>query len=131
MDNSRIIWYVYFTRWMHLLYFNINANKPFVCDELFSTLSETARENRHLGNNFLECFAYQNNCVTGLYRYLDINYVNGFTIMYGEVKNKIYHTVRTVPKSNRKIAETEAKSIPLTHKDMTSHIPWYRHFNKQ
>jgi hypothetical protein len=46
-----------------------------------------------------------------------------FTIMYGEVKNKIYHTVRTVPKSNRKIAETEAKSIPLTHKDMTSHIP--------
>ena len=76
MDDSRIIWYVYFTPWMHLLYFNINANKPIVCDELFSTLLETARENKHLGNNFLECFAYRYNHVTGLYRYLDINYVN-------------------------------------------------------
>jgi hypothetical protein len=56
-------------------------------------------------------------------REIYINYVNGFTIMYGEVKNKIYHTVRTVPKSNRKIAETEAKSIPLTHIYTTTYFP--------
>ena len=43
--------------------------------------------------------------------------------MYGEMKNKIYHTVGTVPKSNREIVETEAKSTPLTHIYMTSHIP--------
>jgi hypothetical protein len=30
----------------------------------------------------------------------------------GRHKNKIYHTVRTVPKSNRKIRKTEANSIP-------------------
>jgi hypothetical protein len=30
-------------------------------------------------------------------------------------KTKKYHTVRTVPKSNREIVETETKSIPLTH----------------
>jgi len=30
-------------------------------------------------------------------------------------KIKKYHTVGTVKKSNRKIAEKEAKSLPLTH----------------
>jgi len=30
------------------------------------------------------------------------------------MKNKKYHTVETVPKSNKKIVETEAKWIPLT-----------------
>lgn len=80
MDGSRIICYVYFTPWMHLLFFNINANKQFLYDELFSTLSEEARENKHMGNNILECFAYRNNCVTGLYRYSDIYYVSGLPL---------------------------------------------------
>ena len=124
MDDSGIIWYVYFTPWMHLLHFNSNANKPFVCVVLFSTLLETARENKHLGNNFLECFAYRHNRVTGLYRHLDINYVNGlqlcmvkgktkYTTLSEQFENiphcqnssKIYHTVRTVRKSNRKIVD--------------------------
>ena len=32
------------------------------------------------------------------------------------MKNKKYHTVKTFPKSNIKIVEVEAKSIPVTHK---------------
>jgi hypothetical protein len=35
------------------------------------------------------------------------------------MKNKEYYIVGTVPKSNRKILETEAKSISLTHIYMT------------
>jgi len=35
--------------------------------------------------------------------------------MKKEEKKKKYHTVRTVTKSNRKIIETEAKLMPLTH----------------
>jgi len=33
-----------------------------------------------------------------------------------------YHTVRTVPKSNRNIVEDEAKSIPLRYIYMTTHV---------
>jgi hypothetical protein len=36
------------------------------------------------------------------------------------LKTKIYHTVRTVPKSNQKIVETEFILIPLTHIQMTA-----------
>jgi hypothetical protein len=51
---------------------------------------------------------------------------------HNTIKNKRDHTVGTVPKSNIKIAVTEATSIPLTHKYMTAHFPgWYRHFNKK
>ena len=35
---------------------------------------------------------------------------------------KKYHTVGTVPQSNRKIVEIEVKYIPLTHKFMNAHI---------
>jgi hypothetical protein len=38
-------------------------------------------------------------------------------------KTKKYHTVETVQNSNRNIAETETKSIPLTHIYMTAHFP--------
>ena len=31
--------------------------------------------------------------------------------------------METIPKSNRKIEETEVKSIPLTHQYMTAHFP--------
>ena len=31
------------------------------------------------------------------------------------MKKKKHHAVGTVPKSNRKLVETEAKTIPLTH----------------
>ena len=34
-----------------------------------------------------------------------------------------YHTVETVPKSNRKVMETEAKSILLTCMYMNTHVP--------
>jgi len=37
------------------------------------------------------------------------------------MKNKKYHTVDTVPKSNIKIDET--KSTPLKHKYMTAYFP--------
>jgi hypothetical protein len=37
------------------------------------------------------------------------------------MKNKKYYTVGKVPKSNRKIAESVTKSIPLTHKYITTH----------
>jgi hypothetical protein len=36
-------------------------------------------------------------------------------ILYHKMKSKKYHTVRTCPQSNRKVVETEFKSIPLTH----------------
>ena len=36
------------------------------------------------------------------------------------MKNKKYHTVRTIPKSNLKTIETEAKSIPLTYDSLRS-----------
>jgi hypothetical protein len=39
------------------------------------------------------------------------------------MKNNKYYTAGTIPKSNRKIAEREVKSIPLTHKYMTIHFP--------
>jgi hypothetical protein len=35
------------------------------------------------------------------------------------MKKKHYHTVGTVPKSNREVVETEAKKIPLSHIYMT------------
>ena len=34
-----------------------------------------------------------------------------------------YHTVKTVPKSNRKVMEAETKSILLTCMYMTTHVP--------
>ena len=40
-----------------------------------------------------------------------------------QVKNKKYNAVGIVPNSNKKIIETEAKSITLTYKYMTSHLP--------
>lgn len=36
---------------------------------------------------------------------------------------KKYHTVRTVPRSNRKSTDTEAKSIPVTNICMKFHFP--------
>ena len=41
-----------------------------------------------------------------------------------ENKNKKqYHTVGTVQQSNRKFVKREKKSIPITHKYMTTHSP--------
>ena len=40
-----------------------------------------------------------------------------------KIKNKKYLTVGTVPKSNCKIVETEAKLIPIIHQYMTAHFP--------
>ena len=53
---------------------------------------------------------------------------SGKFVSYGkdkmEKKTTKYHTVGTVLKSDRKIVEREAKSIPLTHSIyMTSHCP--------
>ena len=47
-----------------------------------------------------------------------------------QMKNK-YHTVETVPKSNRKKVQTEDKLIPLTHIYMAAHLPGLvqAHFN--
>jgi hypothetical protein len=51
--------------------------------------------------------------------------------MTNEMKNKKY-TSGTVRKSNTKIADTEAKSIPLYILDLSpSFLAWYRHFNKK
>jgi hypothetical protein len=41
--------------------------------------------------------------------------------MYNKIKKK-YHSYETVPKSNRKITETDAKLIPLMHIYMTAHF---------
>ena len=41
---------------------------------------------------------------------------------HNTMKNKIEHTVGTVPKSNNKIIVTEATSKALTHKYMTAHF---------
>ena len=38
------------------------------------------------------------------------------------MKNKKYHIIGTVPLYNRKLVETEAKSISLTNKYMTAHF---------
>ena len=38
--------------------------------------------------------------------------------MKSKIQKNVYHTVRTVPKSNRIIVITEAKTIPLTHIDI-------------
>ena len=38
------------------------------------------------------------------------------------MKKQKYHTVRSIPKSNRRILEIEVKSIPLTLKDMPAHL---------
>jgi hypothetical protein len=47
------------------------------------------------------------------------------------MKNKKY-TSGTVRKSNTKIADTEAKSIPLYILDLSpSFLAWYRHFNEK
>ena len=43
------------------------------------------------------------------------------------MKAKIYHTIRTIQKSNRIILEAKAKSIPLTHIYMTTN--GVRHVN--
>ena len=40
-----------------------------------------------------------------------------------KMKNKKYHTMGTVRKSNRKIVETETKLTPITHIYMTIHFP--------
>ena len=40
-------------------------------------------------------------------------------ISFYKMKKKHYHTVGTVPKSNREVVETEAKKIPLSHIYMT------------
>jgi len=47
-----------------------------------------------------------------------------------QMKN-IYHTLETVPKSNRKKVQTEDKLIPLTHIYMAAHLPGlvHAHFN--
>ena len=39
--------------------------------------------------------------------------------------NKIYHTVETVPKSNKNKLVNDAKLLPLTQKYMTIHFPGY------
>jgi hypothetical protein len=42
---------------------------------------------------------------------------------YINIKNKNYHTVRTVPKSNRKIVERGKNQYPNTHVHNRS-LPW-------
>jgi hypothetical protein len=39
-----------------------------------------------------------------------------YTVMHNKMKTKKYYTDITVPKSNRKIINREANSIPLTNK---------------
>ena len=41
------------------------------------------------------------------------------------MENKIYHVVGTVAKSNRKIVESEAKSISLTYIYSNAHFPGF------
>ena len=40
-----------------------------------------------------------------------------------KMKNKKHYTVGTVTNSNRKIVETEIKSIPLAHIYLTAYFP--------
>ena len=40
------------------------------------------------------------------------------------MKHKIYHIVKTIPKSNLVIIETKATWIPLKHVYITTHISW-------
>jgi hypothetical protein len=52
-----------------------------------------------------------------------------FEIKYKKAKNKPtkYHTVKTDPKFNGKIVETELQLIPLTHKYIIAHSPGFVH----
>ena len=43
----------------------------------------------------------------------------------------MYHTVRTAPKSNKKIVETAANSKLLTHIYMTAHFPGLIQINQE
>ena len=52
--------------------------------------------------------------VSPLYDYLQVKNIHRMQYKLNG-KNKEYLNIRTVPKSNRKIIETEAKSIPLEH----------------
>ena len=57
--------------------------------------------------------------------------IQRFNCLPNKVKNKIYHTVGTVPKSNRKITERDTIDTPNTQiHDMLTFLAWYRHFNK-
>jgi hypothetical protein len=47
------------------------------------------------------------------------------------MKSKKYHTVGTIPKSNIKIVARGKIDTPNTHKNMTTFLAWYRHFNKK
>jgi len=46
------------------------------------------------------------------------------------MEKKKYHAAGTVPKSNRKIVETETKSIPITHIYMTADLSTLVHVSK-
>ena len=59
------------------------------------------------------------------FSFLCLNFMNSDSMqpLSHKMKNKNYHTVGTVPKSNRK----DAKRIPLTLKYMTAHFPGLVH----
>jgi hypothetical protein len=52
---------------------------------------------------------------------INMNHINDFCHI--SLNAKYYHTVRIVPKSQRKIVERGAQSIPLTHIYITVHSP--------
>ena len=64
-------------------------------------------------------------------------YVDGTVsvIKYNKMNNKKCQTVGTVPKSNRKIVGTQAKSITLTHIyvyiSLFTFLAWYRQLDKK
>ena len=52
---------------------------------------------------------------------INMNHINDFCHISWNTKN--YHTVRMVPKSQRKIVEGGAQLLPLTHIYITVHSP--------
>ena len=51
-----------------------------------------------------------------------IRFLFSENIYINKMKNKKYHTVGTIPKSNIKIV-VRGKMIPITHKYMITHFP--------
>jgi hypothetical protein len=54
-------------------------------------------------------------------------------VLYNKIKNKKYHTVGTVPKSNKKIVERGKIDTFSTqiHVRSLTFLAWYRHFNRK
>ena len=115
----------FLTSWfsgLHLILFKVH----YVCDKFLDCMTNRIHENRYITNH-----NYYLNCTSGWFELINVwRYQRGYQKAINRKKDRQYNGKnKTVPKSNRKIAQWSKIVTLNTNTWSLTFLTWYNHFN--